>query len=77
MAAPVPVGTIVIVPLTICGGTIPEGMCSIVPDGIGATEPVIVLAAGITSIDVDDITGNSLEGLKPLQRPPLQMLYAH
>jgi hypothetical protein len=102
IAAPVPVGTMVMVPLIMCGGTMPDGMCSIVPDGIatmelggmggtapdgvGAIEPegigaielgCIVLAAGIGFIEVEGLTGNSLEGLNPLQRPPLQMLYAH
>jgi len=87
------------VPLIMCGGTIPEGMCSIVPEGmatielggiggtapegIGAIEPegigaielaYTVLAAGTGFIAVDGLTGNSLDGLNPLQRPPLQML---
>jgi hypothetical protein len=60
------------------GGTAPDGIGAIEPEGIGAIElGCIVLAAGIGFIEVEGLTGNSLEGLNPLQRPPLQMLYAH
>lgn len=78
IAAPVPVGTMVMVPLIMCGGTMPDGIWPMVPDGIATIElGCIELAAGMGFIEVEDMTGNSLDGLKPLQRPPLQMLYAH
>jgi len=57
------------------GGTAPEGIGAIEPEGTGAMElAYTVLAAGMGFIEVEGLTGNSLDGLNPLQRPPLQML---